>query len=373
MNDLRQRPKRSTIQQPTQTTGLHPGRKAAQKGWAIERNTALEHTVEDAETALDIAIEELEASSFKAFLDPSGPLPDDDDYGFEEYEEDSPLADPDGVTDDDAFIGATEFDILSGGSDPDPSPDIIIDEFGHITIPLEDMILADYCRAHNGKALERKAQIYLSNAQDLRRVAEALLEKERDRILGDDTDLSSIHFPYTQKDFMEPLGITGKPRCSKIANRYIKTPHWGVFHLSVFFEGVQYEWRTILDDARKILKKETYSEPYSSKTLWRLVRKDSSPQENQVFRKKLPEAGIPPEKARRDIFRAAEKWVKKNGAKEIQREKIPEIRLVLQKDYKLFAGPGKKRYREEPFIPFVNERIRDILKNWEFKSFRKPE
>ena len=365
MSDLRQRPERTIAQQPIRTNDPHPGRKAVQKGWAIERNQALEHTVEEAESriraemGMDVTIEELETPSFQAFLDASGPLPDEDDYDFLEYEEDSPLADPDGITDNDTFIGTTEFDILSGGSDPEPSPDIIIDEFGHITIPLEDMIFANYCRAHNGKALGRMYNIYSKNAKDLRSVAEALLEKERDRILGEETDLSGIYFPYTQKDFLGALGITGKEVCSRITNRYIKTPCWGIFHLSVFFGGVQDEWRSIMNDAREKLKKEFFQDPYPSMTLWKLVRKDSSPRDDQVFRKKLSDAGIPPEKARRDIFRAVEEWRKKNGMQEIQWERIPEIRLLLQEKFKLFAGPKKMRYREEPYIPFVNERIRD--------------
>jgi hypothetical protein len=370
MGDLRQRQESTTVQQPARTNDPHPGRKAVQKGWAIERNQALEQTVEEAENrirgemGMDVAIEELETSSFQAFLDASGPLPDEDDYDFSEYEEDSPLADPDGVTDNDAFIGATEFDILSGGSDPEPSPDIIIDEFGHITIPLEDMIFANYCRTHNGKALGRKFQIDLKNAKDLRRVAEALLEKERDRILGDKTDLSGTYFPYTQKNFLGALGITGKEVCSKFTNRYVKTPCWGIIHLSVFFGGKEDEWRSIMDAVKNVLKGENVEYPYDNNQVWEEVRQDFSLglKDNQMFRKKLRESGIPLKKARKDIYDVTRKWKQHGSVVKINRSDIPGIRLTLHKKFNLFDSKQTKQCKEEQFIPFVEERIEAVLK-----------
>lgn len=374
MGNLVQRPERTQAAKLRQTIG--GGQKGIpswkQQQWAIGLADALEDTAEQADSRIRNELgmaekcEELdEPGRYSAFFDPSGPGPDDDVYDFGEYDEDNPLLDPDGVMDSSASWEASEFDILDASNDPEPVPDIIFDEFGYVTIPLEDSLYEGFGKPGDGGAeLSIKGRQYLANARVLRVVAEALIEKEGELILGGETDFAKITLlPLTQKELMAPLGIEDKPTRARITNRYIKTPYWGVLHLSVFFKGVEAEWREIMDHVRETIKREDVENPYSNEWLWSDIsrRHSLSHNSNRQFRNELRKAGIPLQKPRKDIYKIVGKWKKKQNLDRVKRSEIPEIRLKLLKQFNLFSTKQTLPCREERFIPFVEQRIKGIL------------
>ncbi|MBC8458943.1 MAG: hypothetical protein H8D67_13190 [Deltaproteobacteria bacterium] len=208
------------------------------------------------------------------------------------------------------------------------------------------------------KALQR-----LIVAERLRAVAEALIEREREIILSGEADFSKVRLlPLTQKEVMEPLGI-GKELRSRMANRYVKTPYWGILHLSVFFQGVEKEWRNILEHVREWLKGEDLENPYANKVLWDDVRRRYSlkHKDNKELRNKLIEAGIPLKKPRKDIYTLTKKWREKGSVREVRLPDIPKIRLELQNGFNMFSTGQTLQCRKKQYTPFVEERVGAVL------------
>ena len=297
----------------------------------------------------------------------TGPDPDKDEFDYKEYGPDNPAADPDEPEVEGLSMDRGGFDIMDGSNDPGPLPDIIVDEFGGITIPMEDR-LNEYFgkRINKGGQLPIKIKNYLHVARNLRKVADALLESEEHKqlIFESETAFSKIKFPkLTQKKFMEPLGIKTKSTRSRISNRYIKTPNWGVLHLSQFFPGVEVDWGKILDYVREILEGESLKNPWSTKQIWKLVTNnfDLNYKNSRMFKKNLAQAGIPLRKPRKDIYTCTEKWKEKWDVWNVGSPDIRKIRLELQKEFKMFDDGQAEKCGKEPYIPFVEARIWAVL------------
>lgn len=373
MADMVQRVGRKPEQRPKTTIGQASEQKTspAQQQWAINLSQTLEAPLEKVEAQLRSEMgmnencEDLDQPASNAsFLDMSGPLPDDDFYDYGELDrEDNPVADPDGVIHG-ALWEKNDFEALSAGNDPEPLPDIIMDEFGNVEIPRESLLDDYYVRlGGDNRELPPKGLQLLITAERLRAVAEALIEKEGETILSGEADFSKIKLlPLTQKEIMAPLGM-GKELRSKMTNRYVKTPYWGILHLSVFFQGAKKEWRNILDYVRKKLKGEDLENPYANRVLWNDVKREYSLEhkDDRQLRNKLMEAGIPLKKPRNDIHKFTKKWQEKGDINQVQLLDIPGIRVDLQKKFDMFSTKQTLQCREKQYIPFVEERMRAVL------------
>ena len=373
MADLVQRVGGKQEQRPKRTIGqaLEQKTSPGQQQWAINLSKTLEAPLEKVEAQLRSEMgmnENCEAldqpASRASFLDMSGPFPDDDFYDYSELDkEDNPVADPDG-----AIYGSSweknDFEALSAGNDPEPVPDIIIDEFGNVEIPRESLLDDYYVRlGDDSRELPPKGLQLLNTAQMLRAVAEVLIEREGDIILSGEADFSKIKLlPLTQKEIMAPLGM-GKELRSRMTNRYVKTPYWGILHLSVFFQGVEEEWRNILEYVREKLKGEDLENPYPNNVLWDDVKRRYllGHKDDRQLRNKLMEAGIPLKKPREDIYTFTKKWQKKGSVHNVGLQDIPGIRLELQQEFNMFSKGQALQCRRNQYIPFVEKRIRAVL------------
>ena len=281
---IKQRPRIVPDSKPKLTIGNVPKQESSpvQEQWAIGLREILDAPIEKDRTRIRSEMgmgekgEDLDQpASNVIFSEMSGPLSPNDLFDFGEYpKEDNPVADPDGVDHGSSLI-KNDFEASMGNSDPEPVPDIIIDECGNVEIPRETLIHNYYGRfGCDGKELPPKALQSLNAAEKLRAVAEALIKKEGKTILRGDSDFSQVKLlPLTQKEVMEPLGIVDKGLRSSIANRYVKTPLWGILPLSVFFQGKGGEWRNILNYVRGRLEVESLKNPDANKKLWKNVIK----------------------------------------------------------------------------------------------------
>ena len=375
MADLVQRPtgRREPSQRP-QVRGVKD-RKPSEKEqqWAIGQAEALEKTQEQlesqcrAEMGMKETCETIDSPVRNiGFSDMSGPLPDDDFYDFGEYGEDNPVADPDAPSHLRPSWDKNDFDALGAGNDQEPTADIIIDEFGNVEIPREELLDTYYggFADESSPLTPRGLQLFIT-AQMLRAVGEALVEKEGDLILSKETDLSKVNLlPLTQEEVMSPLGITNAPTRARITDRYIKTPYWGTLHLSVFFQGVSEEWRAIVKYVRNLVEGEDLENPYANRILWNDIRSRYSlaHNSNRQFRNELVKAGIPLKKPRKEIYDYARKWKEEEKAQRVNISDIPGIRTELQDNYGLFNTKQTRQCREEQYIPFVEDRITAVLK-----------
>jgi hypothetical protein len=368
---IKQRPRIVPDNKPNLTIGNVSKQESSpmRKKWAIGRRKILDASIEEEralirrEMGMDEKCEDPDQpASNTSFSEPSGPLSPNDLFDFEEYDkEDNPVADPDGVTYDSSW-DKNDFEASMGNSDPEPVPGIIIDEHGNVEIPRETLIHDSYGRfGGDGKELPPRALQRLNSAEKLRAVADALIKKEGQTILRGDSDFSQVKLlPLTQKEVMEPLGMVDKGLRSSIADRYVKTPLWGILPLSVFFQGKEKtNWSNILDYVRKTLKGEDIESPYDNDVLWPLVKQEFSLtlKSNKTLNNKLLEAGIPLKKPRVDIYTLTKEWKMKGNVQEVRSRDIPGIREDLQKK---FTG-HTSLCRREQYTPFVEERIRAVL------------
>jgi|TARA_Y100000031_G_scaffold156649_1_gene212151 hypothetical protein len=378
MTDLVQRPTKGQEKSRRQQVKGVQERKPSEKGqqWAIGQARVHEATQEELESQIRAEVgmnewcEAIDQPVWNtAFLDMSGPLPDDDFYDFGEYGEDNPVSDPDKPSHLRPSWEKNDFDALNADNNLEPLPDIIIDEFGNVEIPREELLQTYYGRLPGESyPLSQKGMQVLTTAQMLRAVGEALVEKEGDLILSGETDFSNVTLlPLTQKELMEPLSITDKSTRTRITDRYIKTPHWGVLHLSVFFPGVDEEWRAVAGYVRQLLKGEDLSNPYPNKVLWDDIQKkfSLSYKNNRQFRNELVKVGIPLRKSRKDIYDSTRKWKEKKKVQRVNFSDISKIRGDLQHNYGLFNTTQTKPCRAKQYIPFVEDRITAVLKGLE--------
>jgi len=375
MADLVQRPtpSREPGQRP-QVKGVKERRPSEkEQQWAIGQAEALAKTTEQleshcrAEMGMQETCETIDSPVRNMGLsDMSGPLPDDDFYDFEEYGEDNPVSDPDAPSHLKPLWDKNDLDALDAGNEPEPFADIIIDEFGNVEIPREELLETYYGGfPDESSPLTTRGLQLLITAQMLRAVGEALVEKEGDLILSREADFSKVNLlPLTQEALMIPLGITDAPTRARVTDRYIKTPYWGTLHLSAFFQGVSEEWKTIVKYVRELVEGEDPENPYANKIVWNDIRQRYSlaHNSNRQLRNELIKAGIPLKKPRKEIYGYTKNWKEEEKVKRVNISDIPGIRTELQDNYGLFDTGQTRQCREEQYIPFVEDRIMAVLK-----------
>ena len=291
----------------------------------------------------------------------------EDGYSFTELDEHSPLSDPDARPHRTQGWPANDFDAHEDQAGSEPTADIVIDEFGHVRIPLEEVL-----DRYFGPVEAKEGQLPLPpnirraflKALMLRRIGEALVNSNRDAILGGEGDPGKIRLtPLTQKDLMAPLGIENKSMRSRLADRYVKTPHWGLVHLSVFFRARW--WEVPIQNIRDWLRGEDVANPYQNDLLYKRLKK-AAPRpykDNRQLRNILREAGIPLRRPRLEIYERTEAWVKNHGGpKCVRLSSIPKIREELVNKHSLFSKGQGRQCREPQYQAFVEERIAAVLR-----------
>lgn len=298
------------------------------------------------------------------FLDPEGLSPDDDDYDFSEIGEESPLADPDHPAHLFQKIDLDPFEDDYADNMPSYMPDIIIDEFGAVSIPREDNLFKYYGNSHQGKGLSPHARAVDEVARLLRAVGEYLAEKLMSKMPAPGQFPTMAELPQLNRGmFMKSIGVEDKALSARLAAICVSTPYWGVIPLAEFFLSKAEEgWRQAMDLVLENLKAENPADPFKNDYLWQVVEPTLSKDytNNRQFRNILRNQGIPLRKPRKEIYDSVVRWAETNRPTEIKLSEIPGIFDQLLRDGLFDEGQGSI-CREIQYRPFVEERIRAVL------------
>jgi hypothetical protein len=291
-----------------------------------------------------------------------------EDYDFSEYDLDSPLADEDAL---DFLSMDNSINILESDQYPsylNPVPNVIIDELGNVTIPAELRLIEEE------KSSPDQQDKWFA-CQKLRQVMETLVHQTRHVLLNPEklpANLPSL----TQGDFIENISIADLDVAlmSRIADRYVKTPFWGVLHLTEFFQGQKKKagiWQDVTEKIRKDIENESPDNPTKTKFLWNkykagiqdLVTEDASDDKTfRTFRNHLSAAGIPLETPRKEIFAKVQQWAKDTGKARINKSELHAVRQELFDNYGLFQTKKTQICQDVQYQPFVENRIAQVLR-----------
>ncbi|MBN2033355.1 MAG: hypothetical protein JW836_08780 [Deltaproteobacteria bacterium] len=341
-----------------------------QRRKAISVAREMDKPLQDSELAVreeisSISSEELDQDDPTSYyLDAEGLSPDNDVYDFSEYDEDSPLYDPDDLHHLLPSEGLNPFDEERDDITPAPAPDIIIDEFGAVSIPREDLVFRYYGKAAQEGRLSPRARDVDEVARLLRKVGEGLAQEWMPKVQAQGNTLVKAELvKLRREDFMKSIGIEDKPVAARLAAMNVSLPYFGVMPLGDLFSGEAEEgWKKAVEVVIEELAGENPENPYSNEYLWNRISPNLSfgYANNRQFRNTLCENGIPLKKPRKDIYKYTLKWIKENKRKKINRSEIPRVHEDLL-SLGLFSDGHGRLCREPQYRAFVEERIRAVL------------
>jgi len=329
----------------------------AKKSTAIRLGQAMEN--------LHLLDSDISEDAHGPIVSDGNPFFNDDDYDFSEYDQDSPLTDEDDL---DFSSGDETFNLLESFQD-DTSlshiPNVIIDALGKITIPAELEIMEKW------DSLPDPQDKWLA-CRKLREVMEALVLQFRSILLDPEKTLSDLP-GLAQREFISKQNLD-ESLMSRIADRYIQTPFWGVVHLKKFFQGrkrTEESWESVLQQIRTYIEEEeNLDRPKKTKEIWNrfkvdlqeLSREDTTADNaKRTIRNHLREAGVPLETPRKEIFERVKQWVQDNGISRIDRSELPSIRQTLTQTYALFQTKKTLLCQKPQYRPFIENRIARVL------------
>jgi len=204
----------------------------------------------------------------------------------------------------------------------------------------------------------------------LRQVAEYMVNQWRDLILNPDKTIDDLP-PVSQFEMAKALGIAEDSRMSRLVNRYVSTPYWGILHMTKFFRAEEEKeecWREAMSHALQRIESEYPRSPVKTATLWKEVKAIlekggvGNLKSDRMLRNRLEAKGIPSAPARKEIFKKVEKWFKEDeGHPDLERLTCSGIRKILMERHNLFSSSDSNRFRETGYTPFVEERIKKVV------------